>query len=384
MTKRAPNEMSAMVEAARVLVCCGSGGVGKTTTAAAIATEAARRGRRVVVITIDPAKRLADALGMTGRLGNEPVRLDLPDVLPGEHDQDRVTSGELWAMMLDAKQTFDDLVCTQARSQRQADEILGNPFYVNIASRLSGSQEYMAAEKLYELNGDDRFDLVVVDTPPSREALDFLDAPKKLTNFLDHRVYRWLVTPARGGLKVLNFAAQPILRTIGRVIGADVLADAVDFFRAFEGIEDGFRRRAYQVDALLRSADTRYVVIASPRSDTVNEALYFTEQLSRAGVTTSGLVINRLQPMFGRGSSKSATANAKKAERSAGDGDGDTRLATLHTNLAHLRAIGEAEESSITPLLETLSGVPVARVPQRPVDVHDLTAISEIGRTILG
>ena len=370
-----------MVDDARVLVCCGSGGVGKTTTAAAIATEAARRGRRVVVITIDPAKRLADALGMTGRLGNDPVRLDLPDVVSGEHDQDRETSGELWAMMLDAKQTFDDLVRTQARSQRQADEILGNPFYVNIASRLSGSQEYMAAEKLYELNGDDRFDLVVVDTPPSREALDFLDAPKKLTNFLDHRVYRWLVTPARGGLKVLNFAAQPILRTIGRVIGADVLADAVDFFRAFEGIEDGFRRRAYQVDALLRSAETRYVVIASPRSDTVNEALYFTEQLSRAGVTTSGLVINRLQPMFGRGSAKSAAANAKKAEKA---GDGDSRLAILHANLAHLRAIAEAEESSITPLLEALSGVPVARIPQRPVDVHDLTAISEIGRTILG
>ena len=378
MTKKTSSEMAAMVESARVLVCCGSGGVGKTTTAAAIATEAARRGRRVVVITIDPAKRLADALGMTGRLGNEPVRLDLP----GAPEPD--SHGELWAMMLDAKQTFDDLVRTQARSQRQADEILGNPFYVNIASRLSGSQEYMAAEKLYELNGDTRFDLVVVDTPPSREALDFLDAPKKLTNFLDHRVYRWLVTPARGGLKVLNFAAQPILRTIGRVIGADVLADAVDFFRAFEGIEDGFRRRAYQVDALLRSADTRYVVIASPRSDTVNEALYFTEQLSRAGVTTSGLVINRLQPMFGRGSSKSAMANAKKAERSARDGDGDARLTILHTNLAHLRAIAEAEETSIAPLLETLSHVPVARVPQRPVDVHDLTAISEIGTTILG
>ena len=373
MTKKAPSEMAAVVDSARVLVCCGSGGVGKTTTAAAIATEAARRGRRVVVITIDPAKRLADALGMTGRLGNEPVRLDLPG--DPEHD----SHGELWAMMLDAKQTFDDLVRRESRSQRQADEILGNPFYVNIASRLSGSQEYMAAEKLYELNGDTRFDLVVVDTPPSREALDFLDAPKKLTNFLDHRVYRWLVTPARGGLKVLNFAAQPILRTIGRVIGADVLADAVDFFRAFEGIEDGFRRRAYQVDALLRSGDTRYVVIASPRSDTVNEALYFTEQLSRAGVTTSGLVINRLQPVFGRGSSKSATANAKKAEK-----DGDARLATMHSNLAHLRAIAEAEETSIAPLLETLSHVPVARVPQRPVDVHDLAAISEIGTTILG
>ncbi len=376
MTKRRSNDMAAMISSASVLVCCGSGGVGKTTTAAAIATEAARRGRRVVVVTIDPAKRLADALGMTGRLGNEPVRLDLPDDPVRAQGDD--SSGELWAMMLDAKQTFDDLIRRQSRSQRQTEEILGNPFYVNIASRLSGSQEYMAAEKLYELHDDDRFDLVVVDTPPSREALDFLEAPKKLTNFLDHRVYRWLVTPARGGLKVLNFAAQPILRTIGRVIGADVLADAVEFFRAFEGIEDGFRRRAYEVDALLRSSETRYVVVASPRSDTVSEAIYFTDQLSRAGVVTSGLVINRLQPMFGRGSSKSATSNAKRSEK-----DGDERLATLYRNLAHLRAIGEAEESSIAPLLERLQGVPVARVPQRPVDVHDLAAISEIGRSIL-
>lgn len=373
---RQASPMRTMIDSARVLVCCGSGGVGKTTTAAAIAVEAARLGRRVVVITIDPAKRLADALGMSGRLGNEPIRLDLPNDHPDDHPNDQ--RGELWAMMLDAKETFDDLVRREARHSRQVDDILGNPFYVNIASRLSGSQEYMAAEKLFELRDDDRFDLVVVDTPPSREALDFLDAPKKLTNFLDHRVYRWLVAPARGGLKIVNFAAQPILRTIGRVIGADVLADAVDFFRAFEGIEDGFRDRARAVDRLLRSDETKYVVVASPRSDTVNEALYFTEQLGRAGVVTGGLVVNRLQPMFGRGSAKSATANARRAEK-----DGDATLSLLHENLARLRAIGEAEEVSIRPLLDRLSDVPIARVTQRADDVHDLQAVSEIGTSIL-
>lgn len=369
VTKRSMSPMEQMVDSTGVLVCCGSGGVGKTTTAAAIAVEAARLGRRVVVITIDPAKRLADALGMSGRLGNDPIRLELPDDHPGE----------LWATMLDAKETFDALVRREARTTRQADEILANPFYVNIASRLSGSQEYMAAEKLFELLDDDRFDLVVVDTPPSREALDFLDAPKKLTNFLDHRVYRWLVAPARGGLKIVNFAAQPILRTIGRVIGADVLADAVEFFRAFEGIEDGFRDRARRVDRLLRSDETKYVVVASPRSDTVSEAVYFTEQLQRAGVATSGLVINRVQPMFGRGSSKSATTNARRAEK---DGDGD--LALLHENLAHLRAIGEAEEECLAPLFDRLPDVPVARVAQRADDVHDLATIADIGGSILG
>lgn len=355
-----------VLDDAEVVVCCGSGGVGKTTTAAALAIAAARRGRRVVLITIDPAKRLADALGV-GELSNDPSRVRL------EGD------AELWAMMLDARTTFDDVVRAQSRDEAQARRILDNPFYVNIASRLSGSQEYMAAEKLYELTNDDRFDLVVVDTPPTREALDFLDAPQKLMNFLDHRVYRWLMTPARGGLKVLNLATQPILRTIGRVIGADVLADAVDFFQAFEGIEPGFVRRAGAVQALLNSSACRYVVVSSARRDTVDEAVYFMDRLNDRNVTVAGLVVNRLQPSFGEGSAKSALTAARAARKA-----GDESIAMLQENLAHVRLVAEAEQAMIAPLLERTTASAVARVHQRATDVHDLDTIEALSREIMG
>lgn len=361
-SRRAKPGIAGLIDSASVVVCCGSGGVGKTTTAAAIAVEAARRGRRVVVVTIDPAKRLADALGLSGSLDNEPRAVD--GALLGDPDL------ELWAMMLDARATFDSVVRRHARDEAQVGRILDNAFYRNVASRLSGSQEYMAAEKLYELHNDERFDLVVVDTPPSREALDFLDAPQKLMNFLDHRVYRWLVAPTRGGLKVLNVAAQPIIRTIGRVIGADVLADAITFFRAFEGIESGFRERARAVQTLLRSRSTRYVVVASPRRDTVEEALYFVGQLGREGVDVGALVLNRMLPEFGRGSSASARTAARKAIR-----EGNEELAALHRNLADLRAMSEAEATAVEPVIAAVATAPVVRLEQRPEDVHDLVAI---------
>lgn len=351
----------------RIIVCCGSGGVGKTTTAAAIALQASSGGRRVVLITIDPAKRLADALGLT-HLTNDPMKISQPG--------DR---GELWAMMLDARATFDDVIRQQARSEDQVRRILENPFYNNIASRLSGSQEYMAAEKLYELFNDSRFDLVVVDTPPTREALDFLDAPQKLINFLDHRVYRWMMAPARGGLKVLNLAAQPILRTLGRVIGADVLADAINFFHAFEGIENGFRQRADAVQSLLRSPSARYVVVTTPRQDTVAEAMYFDDQLERAGIAVTGIILNRLQPTFGSESAGDARAAADQA-----DAAGDHTTAVLQRNVAHLRQLAEAERVAIAPLLDATNSAVVARLYQRSEDVHDLDAIADLGRELVG
>lgn len=360
------SDFASVLDGSKVVVCCGSGGVGKTTTAAALAMAAAKRGRRVVLITIDPAKRLADALGV-GSLTNDPT------VVPLDSDS------HMWAMMLDARATFDAVIRAQSRNSAQAERILNNSFYVNIASRLSGSQEYMAAEKLYELANDDRFDLVVVDTPPTREALDFLEAPQRLMNFLDHRVYRWLMTPARGGLKVLNLAAQPILRTIGRVIGADVLADAIDFFQAFEGIEPGFVRRADAVQSMLKSNDCRYVVVSSARRDTVDEAVYFMNQLDQRGITVAGLVLNRLQPSFGKGSAASATSAARVARKA-----GDDKLAVLHDNLAHVRRVAEAENVVIAPLMHRAGEAAVARVLQRASDVHDLATIDALGREIVG
>ncbi|MEO6157781.1 MAG: ArsA-related P-loop ATPase, partial [Ilumatobacteraceae bacterium] len=227
----APSSLAEAVARAEVVVCCGSGGVGKTTTSAALGMQAARLGRRAVVVTIDPARRLADALGVPGGLGNDPVRLSLD------------APGELWALMLDTATTFDGLVTANAANPEQARRILANPFYRNVAGSFSGTQDYMAAERLRALHIDDRFDVVIVDTPPTRNALDFLDAPGVISRFLDHPLFKVLMMPTRRGLRVLNLATQPILRTIGKVVGGEVLADAVAFFQAFNGMESGFRRR---------------------------------------------------------------------------------------------------------------------------------------------
>ena len=355
-----------VIDASTVIVCCGSGGVGKTTTAAVLGLEASRRGRRAVVVTIDPARRLADALGLAGGLAAEPQRIELAGTgTPPE--------GELWAMMLDTAATFDGLVERYADDDLQRQRILENPFYRNIAGALSGTQEYMAAEVLHALHADERFDLVVVDTPPSRNALDFLEAPGVLARFLDHRLFRLLMLPTKGGLKVIGTAAQPLLRAIGKVVGSEVLADAVAFFQAFAGMETGFRERADEVIALIRAEETSFVVVASPRHDTIDEAVWFAEQLVEQGVGVTAAVVNRAHPTFGNGSSDDATA-AAEAARTAGD---DT-LAALWDNVADLRTLHEREQEVMAPL-EAIAGADrLAVLPLLDRDVHDLDGLRGI------
>jgi anion-transporting ArsA/GET3 family ATPase len=345
-----------------VIICCGSGGVGKTTVAAAIGLDAARRGRRAVVVTIDPARRLADALGLGGALSGTPQQIDLPDA-----------EGELWAMMLDTPAMFERVVRANAGDVGQAERIVENRFYRNIATALSGTQEYMASEALYELHHDPRFDLVVVDTPPSRHALDFLEAPGVLARFLDHPVFRLLMLPTRRGLKVLSFASQPILHAIGRVVGSDVLADAAAFFQAFAGMEAGFRQRAQAVTELLHAETTHFVLVASPRADTVTEAAWFADQLGQHGFTVAAVVANRVHPRFGTGSARDA---AERAERSAVAGHADT--AALWANLAELRAIADAERSALAPLLGRVDIDRKIEIPLLPSDVHDLVTLDHI------
>ncbi len=352
-----------VLEGADVVITCGSGGVGKTTAAAVIGIEAARLGQRVVVVTIDPARRLADALGLLGGLGPEPQRIALE------------ASGELWAMMLDPAAAFDALVRRYAADDDQASRILGNNFYRNISRALSGTQEYMAAETLYQLHDDPRFDLVVVDTPPSRNALDFLEAPGVLARFLDHRLFRLLMLPARSGMRVVNAATQPLLRAIGKVVGSDVLADAVAFFQAFAGMEAGFRQRAEAVMALLRSDVTRYVIVASPHRDTVTEASWFARQLGIQGIERFAGVANRVHPSFGPGTSVDAAA---RADAAAGEGRDDE--AALWRNLAQLRALAESDRAELLPFGELLGDAPMAEVPLLAGDVHDLAGLSEIRR----
>ena len=246
------SELSALAARRPVAVCCGPGGVGKTTVSATFALQAARAGRRACVVTVDPARRLADALGVES-LANTPTRVagDWP--------------GELHAVMLDTKGTFDDLVARYARAPEQAEAIQANRLYQNLAGALSGTQEYMAMEKLYELTEAGTYDVVVVDTPPTRNALDLLDAPRRLTHFLENRLFRALMFPTRAYFRAVGVAAHALLRTISKVAGAEIVQDAVTFFQAFQGMEEGFRTRAAAVRALLSDPTTAYVVVTSPR-----------------------------------------------------------------------------------------------------------------------
>jgi anion-transporting ArsA/GET3 family ATPase len=338
-------------------VCAGPGGVGKTTISAVIALEAARRGRRACVITVDPARRLADALGLEA-LTNEPARVE------GEFD------GTLHALMLDTKGTFDDLVDRNAGSAAQGEAIRNNRIYQNLTGMLSGTQEYMAMEKLYELTEDARFDIVVVDTPPTRNALDLLDAPRRLTRFLENRLFRALLAPTRASLRVLTVATQALLKTIAKVAGAEIVQDAVDFFRAFEGMEEGFRTRARAVRELLADPATAYVLVTSPRPDSIDETAYFADRLAETGVEPAALVVNRVHPDFPP--VLGAPAEAPEPLRS------------LLENHERLRRTAEAEGRALAGLVAAVAPSPVARLPLLDTDVHDLVGLGAMADHLFG
>ncbi|HET9609649.1 MAG TPA: ArsA-related P-loop ATPase [Acidimicrobiales bacterium] len=358
-----PPTLAELIARRRIIVCCGSGGVGKTTLAAVVALEGARTGRRTVVVTIDPAKRLADALGLAG-LTDTPSRID------GDWP------GELWATMLDTKSTFDALVMKHASSPEQGERILANTFYRNISGALSGTQEYMAMEKLYELHEETDFELVVVDTPPTRHALDFLDAPRRLSRFLEHRLFRLLIAPSRGLVKAVNVAAQTFLRTVSKVVGSDVVEDAIAFFQAFEGMEEGFRQRAARVNELLAAPETAFVLVASPRRDTVEEAHFFADRLRQGGISVEGLVVNRVHPSFGSARDVSvalAAGAAKRAETLAG-----TAIGGYYRNLADFQAVASRERAHLTGLSEAVAPAPVVWVPFLSSDVHDIDGMAAV------
>ena len=352
-----------LVDGHRVVICAGPGGVGKTTTAAAIALEGARMGRRACVVTIDPAKRLADALGLES-LTNDAHRVDVGV---------RAESGELWALMLDTKTTFDSVVRRNAGSEEQAQAILNNRLYRNISGALGGTQEYMAMEKLYELHSQGHFDLVVVDTPPTRHALDFLDAPSRLLRFLNNRVFRLLMAPTRAGLRAIGMATQMFLRTLSKVVGGAVVSDAIAFFEAFEGMEQGFRDRASRVEQLLGDPGTAFVVVAAPRRDAVAEAIYFADRLRDSGSRVEALVANRMFPSFG------AVPPALRAAV-----DGSPTLAALARNVDDFDRVATREEAHLEALVSRLPGTPIVRVPFLSSDVHDLDGLDEVGLWLFG
>ncbi|MGH9118299.1 MAG: ArsA family ATPase [Acidimicrobiales bacterium] len=355
-----------VVAGAAIVVCTGTGGVGKTTVTAAVGLEAARRGRRTVVVTIDPAKRLADAMGI-GDLTDTPRRIDGPG------------PGELWATMLDTKSTFDAVVRKYAADAEQVDRILSNRFYRNISVTLSGTQEYMAMEKLYELHHESEFDLVVVDTPPTRHALDFIDAPRRLTRFLDHRLYRLLMAPTRGIVRAVNVAAQAFLRTVSKVVGGEVIEDAIGFFQAFHGMEEGVRQRAEAVVELLSADETAFVLVASPHRDTVSEASFFAVRLREAGIAVRALVVNRMHPRFGSDPGGGSQPELELDESLVDSLDGSP-LGDHYRNLAEFRLVAAKEADHLEQLRALVAPAPTVRVPFLPSDVHDLDGLAALGR----
>ncbi|GGW61841.1 anion-transporting ATPase [Streptomyces lucensis JCM 4490] len=347
----------------RIVVCCGSGGVGKTTTAAALGLRAAERGRKVVVLTIDPARRLAQSMGIDS-LDNVPRRVKgIEDQAAGAARGDAAegagegrTGGELHAMMLDMKRTFDEVVEAHADPERAAT-ILANPFYQSLSAGFAGTQEYMAMEKLGQLRAKDEWDLIVVDTPPSRSALDFLDAPKRLGSFLDGRLIRLLTAPAklggRAGMAFLNVGMSMMTGTLGKLLGGQLLKDVQTFVAAMDTTFGGFRTRADATYKLLQAPGTAFLVVAAPERDALREAAYFVERLAAERMPLVGLVLNRVHGSgAGRLSAERALAAAENLE--------DPRIVDQGDGKAGLRNSPDTEGSSRTAASEGAAGDPVS------------------------
>ncbi len=362
----------------RIIVCCGSGGVGKTTIAAAVGLRAAERGRHVVVLTVDPARRLAQSMGLTS-LDNTPR-----PVTGVRKSQVNGTDppGSLHAMMLDMKRTFDEIVESHADPDRAA-QILANPFYQSLSSSFAGTQEYMAMEKLGQLRRADEWDLIVVDTPPSRSALDFLDAPQRLSRFLDGRLLRLLVAPAklggRTGLRMINAGFGMVTGVITKIIGSQLLRDVQTFVSAMDTMFGGFRERAEYTYRLLRAPGTAFLVIAAPEPDALREASYFVERLERDEMPLAGLIINRVHRS--PAARLSAARSLAAAETLQGLDESESTALGIAALRLHAERMRQAESERRLSRRFTAAHplVPVAQVPAQPDDVHDLNGLRVIG-----
>jgi anion-transporting ArsA/GET3 family ATPase len=379
----------------RIIVCCGAGGVGKTTVAAALGLRAAESGRQVVVLTIDPARRLAQSLGLT-TLDNTPRPVQSIDVTRG---------GSLDAMMLDMKRTFDEVVKAHANAEK-AEQILANPFYQAVSSSFAGTQEYMAMEKLGQLrleadrNPDNpRWDLIVVDTPPSRSALDFLDAPKRLGSFLDGRFIRLLIAPAKAGgrayLKVFSAGVNIATKTLTKVLGGQMLSDVQTFVAALDTMFGGFRKRADHTYALLSDRTTTFIVVAAPERDALREASYFVDRLDEEQMPLAGLVVNRMYRVSAPGLS---AARALGAAEELGDEALDNSSGVTSSGASERTAITQgllrmhAVQAEIAARHESLAksfiaghpDIPMVKVPAASGDIHDLVGLRAVGEALAG
>jgi len=358
----------------QIIVCCGSGGVGKTTTAAALGLRAAENGRNVCVLTIDPARRLAQSMGL----------IELDNIPRPVNGVDASSGGSLDAMMLDMKRTFDEVVEAHA-SREKAQQILSNPFYQALSSSFAGTQEYMAMEKLGQLYAQDgpgsgdgaRWDLIIVDTPPSRSALDFLDAPERLSALLDGRFIRLLLAPARGPARMFSAGLGVVTSTLNKVLGAQVLTDVQTFIAAFDTLFGGFRQRAEATFSLLQGPSTSFIVLASPETDPMREASYFVERLNSERMPLSGLVVNRVsEPVANSVSRADAESVSERLDGGVDDEQIASDLLAVH---ARQWRVYERERRIIKRFAAAHPSVARTCIPAMPNDVHDLDGLRDIG-----
>ena len=375
----APPTLHDLVRGRSVLVVCGTGGVGKTTISATLALGAALAGRRALVMTIDPARRLADALGVSGQL-NTPMRIALGDApKPG---------GSLDAMMLDAKATFDDTIRSFASSPEAADRVLANDYYQRASATLSGSQEYMAMEKLMEVQSSGRWDVVVLDTPPTRNALDFLDAPDRMMRIVEQGALKWLGSPdgtstrfsaARAGLRIFGKGKEKLFSVFERFIGQDVVHGMSEFATVFAALMPGFRSRAEGVMDLLRSDQTSFLMVASPNRVALAEARYFHARLTEAALPFAGFVINRVKALRTSPGRTPATPWAAGFEPRPGDPTWSGAVNSVWRNHRECVHLAAADREKIEELRgQCGEGLIYEEVPELDIDVHDLSALREL------
>ncbi len=361
-----------LLEGKRIAICGGPGGVGKTTCSAALAAGMAARGLKVAVVTIDPARRLADALGLE-QLGNEPRQVD-----PARFDRvGGIGSGELWALMLDSKRTFDALIDKIAPDEAARDEVLANRIYQQLSGAVAGSQEFTAIAKLYELDRSEDFDLIVLDTPPSRNALDFLDAPDRLTSFFQGRAIRMFLRPAGIGGRVIGAGTGVVFSVLRKVTGVDLLNDLSVFFRSMGGMIDELVERSRHVKALLSDPATAFLLVTSAEREPVEETIYFHERLRDQGLPFSGLVLNRVKPEV---SADDAAALAEALTPELG-GDLAQRAGESAADAARLAA---TDAAGIEHLRDALGDPPTVQVPQLAGDVHDLEGLAHVRDALFG
>jgi anion-transporting ArsA/GET3 family ATPase len=369
-----------LLEGKEICICAGSGGVGKTTTSAAVALGMASRGKKVAVLTIDPAKRLANSLGLP-ELGNEESLVE-PERFAEAGVEMR---GELWAMMLDAKRTFDELVERHAPDEQTRDRILRNRIYQEISNAMAGSQEYMAMEKLYELHQEARYDLLVLDTPPTRHALDFIEAPERMTRFIEGKSLQFFLRPGRFGVKMLGRSGGLLFSALKRITGIDLLQDLSEFFQSFGDMAQGFRERAQRVNELLGRRCTTFVLVTAPERDSIEEGLYFWRRLKEARLPFGGVVVNKVHPDYVRARGK-ATEAARNSlvvdlERSFdGTREAAELAAKVAENFERYRVLAERDRTNMETLTGRLEKECVLEVPYFDEDVHDIAGLDRVNR----